>query len=166
VEVQENIERITRKSVARSRDDVLNVEQVASLLMISAAWVRHLTRNGWIAKVDGGKGYRVADVVQGYIKFMRDEARRASKSEAQRKVHEARAREIELRTAVREKSLIEIDDALGALDGIIGVVLTELSEMPARTRDLKARQIIEASVRDVRQRIADKAKAKVAELSG
>ena len=162
MEVQENIERITRKSVARSRDDVLNVEQVASLLMISAAWVRHLTRNGWIAKVDGGKGYRVADVVQGYIKFMRDEARRASKSEAQRKVHEARAREIELRTAVREKSLIEIDDALGALDG---VMLTELSEMPARTRDLTARRAIEASVRDVRQRIADKAKAKCKELA-
>jgi hypothetical protein len=160
--------KISRKVRANAQlafhDARLTVEQASALLLCSSAWIRRLEGEGVLRRVDGR--FRLVDLVHNYLKHARDAERRSGKAAVINRVAEARAREIEVRTRLRERSLIEIDDALGALDGIVGVMLTELSEMPARTRDLAARRVIEASVRGVRQRIADKAKAKVAELSG
>jgi hypothetical protein len=141
----------------------LNVEQLAGLLQVSAAWVRRLTHEGTLQKVDGR--YRLVDSVQAYLRYVRDEQRRTGKAEATNRVLEARAHDIEVRTRQREKKLIETDDAINVLDQIVGIVLTEISQLPARTSDLKARQIIDSEVRKMRDRIAIKAKQKVRELS-
>jgi hypothetical protein len=144
-------------------DAALSTEQAAGLLQVSAAWIRRLTNEGVFSKVDGR--YRLVDTVQSYLRYQRDQQRQTGKAAATNRVLEARAKDIELRTRLREKSLIELDDALGTVDEIIGVVLTALSEMPTRTRDLAARRIISQAVYETRQRIADKANAKAKELS-
>jgi hypothetical protein len=146
-------------------DAALNVEQAAGLLQVSTAWIRRLTNEGVFSKVDGR--YRLIDTVQAYLRYVKDEQRRTGKAAVTNRVIEARAREIELRTAQRERSLIEIDDVLGTLDEMVGMFLTGLSELPAACggRDLTARRTIEAATRDLRQRIADKAKAKCKELA-
>ena len=146
-------------------DAALNVEQVAGLLQVSTAWIRRLTNEGVLANTNGR--YRLIDTVQAYLRYQKDENRRTGKAAVQNRVIEARAREIELRTAQRERSLIEIDDVLGTLDEMVGMFLTGLSELPAACggRDLTARRTIEAATRDLRQRIADKAKAKCKELA-
>jgi len=51
------------------------VDVAAKLLMVTLEWVRRLTKDGWISKTDRGR-YRVVDVAQGYIRFLKDEARR------------------------------------------------------------------------------------------
>jgi hypothetical protein len=144
-------------------DAALTTEQAAGLLQVSEAWIRRLTNEGVLTRVNGR--YRLIDAVQAYLRYQKDAQRQTGKAQATNRVLAARAAEIELRVAVREKRLIELDDAVGTLDEIIGMMLTELSEMPARTRDLTARRIIEQAVREMRGRIADKARAKVKELS-
>jgi len=59
-------------------------------------------------------------VVQGYIRFRNDADRRAQKSAADR-VRDARAREIELRNAVREGRLIAIDEAIAIVEQMAGL---------------------------------------------
>src|SRR5262252_8261104 len=91
-------------------DAVLNVEQAAGLLQVSTAWIRRLTNEGVLSKTNGR--YRLIDTVQAYLRYQKDENRRTGKPALQNRVIEARAREIEVRTRLRERSLIEIDDAL------------------------------------------------------
>jgi len=159
--------KISRKVRAAAQlawhDAMLNTEQLAALLQVDRSWVRRLAHEQALHKVDGR--FRLIDAVQAYLRYVKNEQRRTGKAEATNRVLEARAKDIELRTRLREKSLIEIDDALEALDGIVGVMLTELSELPTHTRDLQARRIIEQAVRDMRQRIADKARQRVKELT-
>ncbi|WP_199805674.1 hypothetical protein [Bradyrhizobium lablabi] len=49
--------------------------------------------------------------MQDYIRFRNDSDRRAQKTAADSRVRDARARKIELRNAVRESRLIEVDEA-------------------------------------------------------
>jgi hypothetical protein len=61
---------------------------------------------------------------------------------------------------------METDDAIAVTDELVGLFLTGLSELPAQcSRDMQVRRTIEAAVRDMRQRIADKAREKVKELT-
>src|SRR5262249_53670145 len=124
-----------------------------------------LSHDGWFSKDAGG--YRVTELVQGFVKYLRDENRRASKSAAASRVQDARARLLELRVAEREGKLMETSDALDATDQLVGAFLTGIGELPARCfpRDIPHRQIVEREVYELRRRIADKAKQKVAELS-
>jgi hypothetical protein len=159
--------KLSRKVKAEARlayhDARLNVEQIAGLLQVSSQWVRRLTNEGVFSKVDGR--YRLIETVQAYLRYVRDEQRRTGKAETQNQLMRARAAEIELRTRLREKTLIETDDAINTLDEIIGMMLTEFGDLPGRTRDLTARRIIEQAVREMRGRLADKIRAKVKELA-
>jgi predicted transcriptional regulator of viral defense system len=55
----------------------ITIDVAAKLLMVTPEWIRRLSKDGWIAKTERGR-YRVVDVVQGYIRFLKDEARRVS----------------------------------------------------------------------------------------
>ena len=82
--------------------------------------------------------------VQGYIKFLKDEERRWSKSEVASRVQEARASEIEQRTARDGKTLIHRDELFAVVDEILGGLKSDLYGLPARvTRDMEQRRQIE-----------------------
>jgi predicted transcriptional regulator of viral defense system len=57
--------------------------------MVTPEWIRRLTKDGWIAKTERGR-YRVVDVVQGYIRFLK--ARRSTKTASHTRLQEIRAR--------------------------------------------------------------------------
>jgi len=79
--------------------------------------------------------------------FANDSDRRAQKSAADSRVRDARAREIEVRNAVR---LIEIDEAMAIIEEMIGLFRAETAGLPARvTRDLQFRKTIEIAVNDL-----------------
>ncbi|WP_375791190.1 hypothetical protein ACE102_07515 [Bradyrhizobium sp. vgs-9] len=137
------------------RGQLLTSSLAGRLLMISAERVRQLSKEGWIEKQTKDQFYLV-DVVQGYIRFRNDADRRAQKSAADSRVRDARAREIELRNAVREGRLIEIDEAIGTVEQMIGLFRAETAGLPARvTRDLQFRKTIETAVNDILERVAD-----------
>lgn len=134
----------------------ITTAQAARLLMVTEAWVRKLTRDGTIAKAARDR-YNLVAVVQGYIRFLKDEERRSSKSAADNRVRDARAAEIERRMAREDRDLIMLDEAMAAYDFATGLYLTSISGLPARmTRNASERRRLEAICDGERQRLADR----------
>jgi phage terminase Nu1 subunit (DNA packaging protein) len=108
--------------------------------------------------------WRTIDIVKGYIGLLRERARLNSGT-ANNRLREARAVEIELRTAERLRKLCPIEDFAAFIDLICGAFRSELGSLPARvTRDLPMRRIIEREVNGVLTRVADICAANAARL--
>ncbi|WP_444452198.1 hypothetical protein ACTTAI_14270 [Rhodobacter capsulatus] len=133
----------------------ISLHEAGALLMISAERIRQLSKAGYIPIPK--RGYTtIAGAVQGYIRFLKDEERKGTKVEAQSKAQEMRAREIELRIAQTERTLIPIDDAMLAIDLLAGTVNEEMDGIAARiTRDMNLRRTIDADVHGAKKRIAE-----------
>ena len=75
-----------------------------------------------------------------YIAFLRSEDRRGAKSAAVSRVQDARAREIEIRTAREEGRLVPMESVSAAIIDILGTYRSELNGVAAAsTRDLTLR---------------------------
>ena len=147
-----------------SRSGQIPIVQAAKLLMITEQWVRQLIRKGYIEKVARGE-VGLVNAVQGYIRFLKDEERRVSKSAAANAVQTARAREIELRIAKEEARLIDYDEAMAVLDVVVGTYKAQFAGLPARvTRDHALRDSIENEIDDIFTRVADLLAARAAAL--
>lgn len=128
--------------------------QVAKLLMLSDERVRQLTVKGYLPKVSKGR-YHLVAVVQGYIRFLKDEERHSSKTAAESRVRDARAAEIERRMAREDRKIIALDEAMAAHDHATGLYLQSISGLPARmTRNASERRRLEAICDTERQRLA------------
>jgi len=139
-------------SAAASAGGTIPTDTAAKLLMVTPEWVRRLTKDGWIRKVAKDQ-YRIVDAVQGYINYLKDEARKATKSAAASRVQEARAREIELRTAREEGRLWDAETAEATFAEILGGFRSELGGVAAAsTRDLAVRAAIEKHLNEAIER--------------
>jgi hypothetical protein len=138
--------------------DIITIKQAAALLMLTEQWVRDLGRKGYITGIERAS-VPLAAAVQGYIKWLKDEDRRASKTSAQSRVQQARAREIELRIAVAEGRLFPAEVVERDVGNILGAFRSELSGVPAAsTRDMAIRTEIENRINDA----ADRARSRFA----
>lgn len=125
---------------------ILTTAQAAALLDLSGERIRQLAAQGYIETRGKGR-YPLIAVVQGYARFLRDEDRKSTKVASLSRVQDARARELEIKIAERERRLVNIDEATGALDEIVGAVRGNLSAVAARcTRDLQLRKTIETEI--------------------
>jgi hypothetical protein len=132
----------------------LSTIQAANLVLLSRARLYELTETGAIKRLAPNR-YDITDVVHGYIKFLRDE-RRGTKTATLSAVQAARAREIELRIAREEHQLIDLEEALGVLDEIVGGMKADFDGVAASvTRDPALRQIIESKVDEIFKRYSD-----------
>jgi hypothetical protein len=147
--------------VADKKDDhgaggIYAAQTIAQLLMITVVRLNQLERAGWIQKVSRGK-YSIVAAVQGYIRFLKDEARSQTKSASASRVQDARAREIELRTSREEAKLIETEEAISFVDDVLGGMKPDIYSIPARvTRDLDLRRKITTEIDDAFRRAADR----------
>jgi hypothetical protein len=145
----------------------INSDTAAKLLQVTTSWIRRLTREGWLKKqtVDT---YLIVDVVQGYIAFLRDEHRRASQSVAASRVQNARAADIEARTAERLKASERAGEvaAVGAIDDVIGPLRSDLFAIPARvTVDLMTKRKFEDGIDDALDAMSKRASALAEKLA-
>jgi len=125
---------------------MITIEVAAKLLMVTPEWVRRLTKDGWIAKTERGR-YRVVDVVQGYIRFPKDEARRATKTASHTRLQEIRARKEELAVAQTERELVPLVEAMTLVDEVAGAVVAGVNAIPARfTRNIEQRAALQREV--------------------
>lgn len=132
------------------------VDVAAKLLMVTPEWVRRLTKDGWIAKTERGR-YRVVDVVQGYIRFLKDEARRATKTAAHNRLQEIRARKEELAVAQTERELVPLVEAMTLVDEVAGAVVARVNAIPARfTRNIEQRAALQREVDEALAEVADR----------
>jgi hypothetical protein len=148
-----------RNTAAVPDATIISVPVVCQLLMLSRQRIDQLVNDGWLKRVAKGQ-FSLVDAVQGYIRFLRDEHRRQNVSAADSRVRDARARDIETRTAIRLSQLVprEIYDEM--IDGFAGVVRSEFAGLAAAsTRDLPTRRAIDREVNVILRRIAEYALA-------
>jgi len=129
----------------------ISTVEAARLLGITAEWVRRLARDGVIPKPEKNRVPLVA-AVQGYIRWLKDDERRAAKMSAQTRVAEARAREIELRVARMERGLIPAEDVERDFAAIMTVWRTELAVVAGETSNLAVRAEVENRTNDAIER--------------
>ena len=117
--------------------------EMGELLQITASRVTQLVAAGVIPREAKGL-YDVKPTVQAYIRFLREQQKRQQINTADNRIRDARAKDIEARTAQRLGSLVSLTLFDEMLHGFAGVVRSELAGMPAScTRDLIMRRIIE-----------------------
>jgi hypothetical protein len=125
----------------------------ATLLGISQMRVSQLEREGVFQRAAGGK-FQLGDLVIAYVRYLRDDVRRRSKTAGETRVQIARARQFELRNAREERLLIAIDEADESMAIVCGAVRTEFGSLAARcTRDLLLRRAIDFEVNGCLTRI-------------
>lgn len=145
-------------------DAVLKSAEAAELLDITPHRLRQLIDSGHIEKA-GRNGVRLQAAVQGYLKFLRDDQRRSSKSASASRMQDAKTREIDLRIAEREGRLIDLAEHNDILAEVIGMVRTAFAGVPAAaTDDPEVRRRIETSINDALTEAAKRAEQATAEL--
>jgi hypothetical protein len=142
------------KEPEQQASGTIPMAQAALLLMISDERVRQLQRGGYIPRAEKGR-VPLVGAVQGYIRFLKDEERRSQRTAAESRVRDARAREIELRTARDEQELIPAEEAVAYAQEVFGQLVSRLNGLPAQfTRDLDERRRLEAAIDDIRTEVA------------
>jgi hypothetical protein len=131
-----------------------NAEQMANALALTSARIRQLTIEGRLKTVSKSK-YDRDTTTRDYVVYLRELNTTANQSTSESRVRDARASEIEIRTAERTRRLITLDEALESNAAVCGTVRTEFGALAARfTRDLVLRREIEKAVNDSLARIA------------
>lgn len=143
---------------------IISTEVACQLLMLSRQRIDQLVAAGHLQRHGPGR-FRTVDVVQGYIRFLRDEDRRSSKSAADSRIRDAKAHDIEVRTRQRLGRLVPLEVYEEMIDNITGVVRSEFAGLAtASTRELTMRRIIEREVNARLRRIAEHAMAQAIRL--
>ena len=109
----------------------ISLALAAKLLMLTPQRVNQLARQGAIPKAQRGR-YTLVGVVQGYIGFLKDDERRASKGSADAALKAIRAKREALRLAREEAELVPLADVLSAMDAVVGAVALEMNDVAAR----------------------------------
>ncbi len=138
--------------------------QMSGALGLSAARVRALTAEGVITQAANNK-YNRDQTTRDFCAWQRDQNRVRNRASSEGRVRDARATEIEIRTAERARNLVTVEEALESNALVCGMVRTEFAGLAARvTRDLALRRDIEKAVNDSLVRIADRLIAEAANL--
>ena len=143
---------------------VITTAQAAKLLMVSEAWLGRLAKEGYIRKLDRGR-WNLVSVVQGHIRFLKDEERRGSKNASHTRIQDIRAERLDLQLRAERRELVPMDDARLVLDTAAAEMRAKLMAIPpAFTREVDERRKLEAVVVDALNEIADAMDQKAAAL--
>jgi phage terminase Nu1 subunit (DNA packaging protein) len=143
----------------------ISTSQAAKLLMVSEMWIGKLHKMEYIPKAGRGKWNLIA-VVQGYIRFLKDEDRRSSKSAAQSRITDIKAARLEMQMQAERRELVPLDDTRLVLDTAASLMQSNLMAVPSKfTRDVKERRRLEAMIAEALCKIADGMDKKAAALT-
>ena len=135
--------------------NTITADQAVALLGKSRAWFFDRVKEGHIQKEAKGR-YTLVRIVRGVMDYYDTLLTKQTKTQAASRVTEARAREVELRIAERERSLIPTDDAIEVVDTIIGAFRQELDSLPAAyTRNIDDRKRLEALIDAAKNRLGE-----------
>jgi len=126
--------------------DALPMEAAARLLGIGPERLRQLAKMGYIAKV--ARGHTTAtSAVQGYIRFLKDEARRSPSSTAASRSHNAKAELITASTARRRAELIDLAEAEHVIERITRTAVSRLRKAPVdKTLSPATRKVLSTEI--------------------
>jgi hypothetical protein len=133
---------------------------LAMALGVSRMRIGQLAADAVIPRIAKGRFPLLASVA-GYVSWLKDEQRRVAKSAGNSRINDARAAEIEIRTAERLKTLqlLGPDEGLAVVDAVLGPMRSDLQSVPARmTKDLALRLRLESELNGVLDSAADRAR--------
>lgn len=132
----------------------VNAKGLAAVLGVTDRWVRDLEKQGVFKRQARGR-YDLTECVPAYVEWrVKAEVTKQAPPSGDR-VRDARAAEIERRMAREDRKIIDIDEAFGVLDDVVGHFLQSISGLPAQiTRNVSERRRIEAICDAERQRLA------------
>lgn len=134
---------------------VITTTQAAKLLMVSEAWIGKLHKMEYVPKAGRGK-WNLVSVVQGYIRFLKDEDRRSSKSASHSRMTDIKAERLEMQMKAERRELVPFDDTRLVLDTAAGLMQSTLMAVPAKfTRDIAERRRLEALIVEALGTVAD-----------
>jgi hypothetical protein len=136
-----------------SGDRFVTTTEFAAFADYTATYIRQLQRAESLPRGPRGMIPFVAGV-RALIRFLRDSERRSSRTAADGRVRDARAHDLEVRTAERLGVLVPIEAFDAMIDDIVGAFRSELSGLPARiTRDITLRRNIEREIYGLLERV-------------
>lgn len=148
--------RAAKPAKAAPPSPILSTAQAAELLEITAERVRQLVKSGHIEK-RGKDQIPLLSAVRGYIRFLKEDERRSSKSASASRVQDSRAREIDLKVAEREGRLVDVVEHRDIFAEVFGTLKAGLAGVPARvTRDMDHRRKLETEIDDILRQAADR----------
>ncbi|MBN9033692.1 MAG: hypothetical protein BGO05_05400 [Rhizobiales bacterium 63-7] len=134
---------------------LISIDAAAALLDgLSAERVRQLIKEGWIPREKRG-WVRLDAAVSGYIRYLKDTAKRTTKTASDSRVRDARAAEIEQRMQIKSRDLVPAKEATAAVDHVIAACAEAFAMLPAMiTRDVAERNRIERHVKRAQGEVA------------
>ena len=135
---------------AETTAGTMSAQEAAKLLMLeSTRRIQQLAQDGYIQKA-GYDRYFTVSVVQGYIRFLKEDKQAKSTSTAQAKLYDQKTRDYAIRNAKNDHTLVELSETEAVIDEIASALKLGMEGVPARvTRDLPMRKKIEAAIDDV-----------------
>lgn len=134
----------------------LGLAEAADLVGKSQTHVLALVSRGYLKKVGRGR-YLARDVARAALAFREDDDRRSSLTEESRRLSAVRIRQVELRLAREEGSLIPMDAVQESVADILGTFRSELAGIAAAsTRDHDLRSIIDGHIESAVDRCRDR----------
>lgn len=134
--------------------DTASADALAGLLDVSPRRVRQIAAEAQIQPVARGQ-WPVAAIVRAAVAAAGKARTGDAEREARAALMQARAREIQLRTAREEGELIPTEEAVAYTQAVVGTLVSRLNGLPAQiTRDLDERRRIEAMLDEIRRDVA------------
>ena len=131
----------------------------ALVLGVSTQFIDNLVAGGYVPAAVDHK-HDLGALVRGAIRYLREERRNKKSETAENRVREARAAEIELRTAERSRQVVTVDEAREWISEVVSLFRSGLAGLPARiTRDVEDREKIEGHcdgiIEAIRERLVE-----------
>jgi hypothetical protein len=145
----------------------ITAQQAANIVGVTPVTMGQLVKAGWIKPAESGL-YEAVTFIRGWTAY-KDELRKRARTKmgAASRIQEARALEIELRTARDAGELVELSAAIAFAQSIAGETRAVFGALPARfTRDLEMRAKLETMVNEGFNQIADKLEKEISALDG
>jgi hypothetical protein len=145
---------------AKENASTTDAATLAQCFALNRTRISQLVGEGWLKPPERKGRYNWFEACSGYIRYLRDENRKTSKSASDSRMRDAKARDIEVRTAQRLGRLVPLEAFEEMIDNIAGMVRSEFAGLATVvTRDLTQRRIIEREVNVRLRRIAEQAMA-------
>lgn len=127
---------------------IITTTQAAKLLMVSEAWIGKLHKMEYVPKAGRGR-WNLVSVVQGYVRFLKDEDRRSSKSASAARGRDVKTEMLEMAMQEKRRELVPLDDTRLVLDTAASLIQSNLMAVPSKfTRDIPERRRLEKMIAD------------------
>jgi hypothetical protein len=134
----------------------ISVDEAGRLVGISGRRVRQLAEKGVVPPIDKGK-VPLVGFVQGYVRYLREEAHRSTQTQGVTEVQRERAAEIRQRREAKAGTLVPRDEAFAVVNEVIGGLASDLAGLPAAiSRDREVRQRVKRAIDGILNRAADR----------